>query len=82
MMIVKLLAKDQGPPSTATEEEADAYNKKNNKLSTFWKQLRKIISASAEGSMLLDMSCNELTLPMIIPSGDDQKVSQLKSSTS
>jgi len=74
LMMVKLLAKDEGPPSTASEEEIEAYNKKNNKLSTFWKQLSRIISTSGEGSMLLNMSCSELTLPATIPSEDDQKV--------
>lgn len=74
MMMVKLLAKDNGPPSTTSEEEIEAYNKMNNKLSAFWKQLGRITSTNNENSMLVNMSCNELTLPAIIPSGDEQKV--------
>ena len=74
MLLVKLLAKDDGPPSAASEEEIEAYNKKNSKLTAFWKQQDRIISNSNEGSMLVNMSCNDLTLPAIIPSGDEQKV--------
>ena len=74
MMLVKLLAKDAGPPSAANEEEIEAYNKKNNSLLAFWKQLIQITSTNNEGSMLVNMTCNELTLPATIPCGDDQKV--------
>ena len=74
MMMVKLLAKDMGPPSATTEEEIEEYGKRNDKLSTFWKQLVQVTSTNNEGSMLVNMSCDELTLPAAIPSGDDQKV--------
>lgn len=76
MMMVKLLARDKGPPSAASEEEIEIYKKNNNKLSTYWKHLDQIIATSNEGSMLVNMSCNELTLPAVIPSGDDQKVEE------
>ena len=74
MIMVRLSAEDNGPPSTASEEEIEAYNNKNNKLSTFWKQLGRVTSTNNEGSMLLNMSCNELTLPAAIPNGDEEKV--------
>ena len=74
MMMVKLLAKDKGPPPAASEEEADAYKKKNSKLLAFWKQLGRVLSTNNEDSMLINMSCDELSLPAVIPSGDEQKV--------
>ena len=74
MLMVKLSAKDKGPPSAASEEEVEAYNKKNSKLSAFWKQLGRVTSTNNEESMLINMSCNGLTLPAAIPSGDEQKV--------
>ena len=74
MLMVKLLAKDTGPPSAASEEDIEAHSKRNDKLSTFWKQLTQVTSTNSEGSMLVNMSCDELTLPAAIPSGDEQKV--------
>ena len=75
MLMVKLLAKETGPPSAASEEEIEAYSKRNDKLSTFWKQLVQVTSTNNESSMLVNMSCDELTLPAAIPNGDEQKVS-------
>lgn len=72
--MVKMLAKDTGPPSAASEEEIEAYSKRNDKLSTFWKQIVQVTSTNNESSMLVNMSCDELTLPAAIPSGDEQKV--------
>lgn len=74
MLLVKLSTKDKGPPSAASEEEAEVYNKKNGMLSAFWKQLGRVTSTNNEDSMLINMSCNGLTLPAAIPSGDEQKV--------
>jgi len=78
MMLVKLLANDQGPPASesASEDDLERYMMKSNKLASYWEQLHKVLQSSADGSMLQDMSINDLTLPLFIPSGEDEQVTR------
>jgi len=75
MMLVKLLAKDQGLPASDVVEDVEKIKMKEDKLAGYWQQLHKVLHNSGEGSMLQDMSTVDLTLPSAIPSGEDDKVS-------
>jgi len=75
MMLVKLLAEDQGLPASDVVEDVEKIKMKQDKLASYWQQLHKVLHNSGEGSMLQDMSTVDLTLPSAIPSGEDEKVS-------
>jgi len=75
MMLVKILAVDQGLPASDEADDLEKMKMKADKLASYWQQLHQVINNSGEGSMLKDMSTVPLTLPSVIPNGEDEKVS-------
>ena len=73
IMLVKLLAEDQELPA-ASEDDLEKIKIKSNRLASYWQQLHQVLQSGGDGSMLQDMSIVSLTLPLVIPSGEDDKV--------